>query len=442
MHDRTRIAVCRWTFLVLCAAPTCLVLAFIAAHWLTARSAAATAEWERELSQRLGVAVSIEGLSYPQPSVAELRGVTLADAETGLPLAQCGRIEIELKEGKWEVMLADPAVRQDAMGTLVEKLHDRVLISSASAKSVRLVAAELTIQDHAAAQSLVNLSANLESAATGPKLALRFSLPQQSRHIELHVTRNRQVAPPATQIEWNCPAPLPANLARSFSADVSALGPHAMLYGSGRLTLRADSFSGEFSGELAGIDLTSLVSQRFEHVLSGEGTLKLESASIAASRLSQARGTLVVAGGGRISRSLLTAAEEHLELTATLPAEETDSVAYRRLSLGFELTADHLRLTGVADASQTGIVMSAANGPLLSAPENHRVPAVALARTLVPDNQVQVPASQQTAALLRLLPLRASEPQTARRTWHTPTQLVPGSSAERADGVIREETLR
>lgn len=215
-----------------------------------------------------------------------------------------------------------------------------------------------------------------------------------------------------------------------------------MLAGSGDLTLQDDAFSGQFSGELSGIDLTSLISQRFEHGLSGQAKLTIAEVTIEASRLSQARGTLVVERGGRISRSLLAAAEEHLQLTASLRAEETDSVAYRRLSLGFELTADQLRLTGVADASQAGIVMTADSGPLLSAPEDHRAPAVALVRTLVPDGQVQVPASQQTAVLLRLLPLRASEPQMARGSSHTPTRLVPGSRAERAGGVIRERSLR
>lgn len=442
MHVSRRIAVCRGAFLALCVGPTLLTIGFIIFHWLSIRSPAAKAEWERELSQRLGVAVTIEGLSYPQPSLAELSGVKLANAETGLPLAACRRIEIVQVEGRWEVILAEPTLRQDAMGTLMEKLHDRVLTSSAPTNSIHVSAVHLTIHDGAAAHSLSNLSANLKSVAAGPELEIRFALPQHPDSVELHFTRNRQITPPATQIAWNCPVPLPIRLASILWADVSALGPGAMLMGSGRLTLQDDKLSGSFSGELSGIDLTSLVSQRFEHVLSGEGTLKLDTATMEAGRLSHANGTLVVAGGGRISRSLLTAAAEHLQLRASLPEKIMDSVAYRRLSLGFEMTEEHLRLTGVADATRAGVVMTAADGPLLSAPKNHRAPAVALARTLVPDGRVQVPASRQTAALLRLLPLKSSEPQTARRTWHTPTRLGPASATDRSVDPIREGSLR
>ena len=80
MHDKARIAVCGWGFLLLCVVPTVLTCGFIAFHWLSIKSPAAKAEWERELAQRLGVA--IDGLSYPRPGLAELSGVRLADPET------------------------------------------------------------------------------------------------------------------------------------------------------------------------------------------------------------------------------------------------------------------------------------------------------------------------------------------------------------------------
>ncbi|MEX2025724.1 MAG: hypothetical protein WEH44_00460, partial [Pirellulaceae bacterium] len=444
MHDRTRIAVCRWGFLALCVVPTLLTCGYIAIHWLTLRSPAAKAEWERELSQRLGVTVTIESLSYPQPSVAELTSVKLADAETGQLLAECRGVEIVPQAEQWEVTLLEPTIRRETLPELVQRLHDRLLTSGAAPLArLHIAAAQLTIQDEAAALSLVNLSSDLQMTADGQEWSARLALPQQREFINFRVSRNRQVSPPATQIEWSCPARVPAHWLSGFLGDVSSLGSDATFASSGRLTFARSGVSGERSGELSGIDLTSAISQRFPHLLTGSATLTLKRATLDGGRLSQARGTLLVAGGGRIGRSLLEAAQNHLQLTADLPADDTDSIHYERLALGFDLTTDRLRLIGNADEHQPGILLMNNTGPLLSAASDHETPAVALARTLLPDSQVQVPAARQTAALLKVLPLHSAEsPLTAGRTTHTPTRLAPASPASRSTNPIRERSLR
>lgn len=443
MHDRARIAVCRWGFLTLCVVPTLLTCGFIAFHWLSLRSPAAKAEWERELSQRLGFAVSIESLSYPQPSVAELSTIKLADAETGQLLAECRGVEIVRQAEQWEVTLIEPMIRREALPELVQRLHDRLFTSAAPMARLHLAAAQLTIQDDAAALSLVHLSSDLQMTADGREWTARFALPQQLEFIDLRVTRNRLVSPPATQVERNCPARVPAHWLSGFLGDVNSLGNDATYAGNGRLTVARSGVSGQCSGELAGIDLTTVISQRFPHLLSGLATLTLEHATFDSGRMSQARGTLVVAGGGRIGRSLLEAAQNHLQLTADLPADDVDSIHYERLALGFDLTGDHVRFTGNADEHQPGILLTNESGPLLSVASDHEAPAVALARTLLPDSQVQVPAAMQTAAILKVLPLHSADsPLTAGRTTHTPTRLGPASSASPPENPIRERSLR
>ncbi|HUE70762.1 MAG TPA: hypothetical protein VMP01_07710 [Pirellulaceae bacterium] len=443
MHDRTRIAVCRWGFLALCVVPTLLTCWFIAFHWLSIKSPAVKAEWERELSQRLGVTVTIESLSYPQPSVAELTSVKLTDAETGKLLAECRGVEIVPQAEQWEVTLLEPAIRRETLPELVQRLHDRLLASAGPMPRLHIAAAQLTIQDDAAALCLLNLSSDLQMTADGREWSARLALPQQPEFIDLRVTRNRQVSPPATEVAWSCPARVPAHWLSGFLGDTRSLGSDATFAGNGRLTVARSGVSGQCSGGLAGIDLTTAVSQRFPHLLSGSAMLTLERAIIDSGRLSQARGTLVVAGGGRIGRSLLEAAQNHLQLTANFPADDTDSIHYERLALGFDLTGDRLHLIGNADEHQPGILLTNDTGPLLSAASDHETPAVALARTLLPDSQVQVPAAMQTAALLKVLPLHSADsPLTAGRTTHTPTRLVPASPASHSTNPIRERSLR
>jgi hypothetical protein len=443
MHNTTRISACRWGFLALCVVPTLLTCGFIAFHWLSIKSPAVKAEWERELSQRMGVTVTIESLSYPQPSVAELTAVKLADGETGQLLAECPRVEIALQAQEWKITLLEPTIRREALPGLVQRLHDRLLVSAAVMPPLHLAAAQLTIHDDAAARTLSTLSCDLRAIPDGREWVARFALPQQRQWIDLRITRNRQVSPPATQIEWNCPARVPADWLSGFCGDVSSLGQDATWSGSGRLTFARSGVSGECSGELAQIDLTSAISQRFPHVLSGSATLAIEQATIDSGRLSGARGTLVVAGGGRIGRSLLESAQEHLGLDADLPADETDSVPYQQLALGFDLAGDRLRLTGNASKEQAGILLTNESGPLLVAASDHELAAVALARTLLPDSRLQVPAAIQTAALIQVLPLGSAEtPATARRGRHTPTRLIPASPTVPSSGPIRERSLR
>lgn len=438
MPDRKRIAVCRGAFLALCVLPTLLTIGFIAFYRLSIRSPAAKAEWERELSQRLGLAVSIDGLSYPQPSVAELAGVKISDAETGVLLAECRLAEILDAGEKWDVTLIEPSAERNELARLLQRLHDRVLIGDAP--SLRLAATHMTLRHDDAVQSLHDVTTEIEPSQTGPTVSLHFRHSQSAvAKCELAIRRNRQITPPATQIEWDFADPVPAKLASGLLAELSDLGPRATLLGSGNLTWQDRKLSGELYAKVDGIDLSRVVSEQFPHRLNGQATLTLERAVLKDGRLDGLRGTLV-SEGGRISHSLVAAAAEHLLLRAELPRED-GSITYDRLAIGFTVTGEHLRLMGVRGDDT---VLAAPDGEsLLTVPANHDVSALALVRMLVPDSQVQVPATRQTASLLRWLPIPSIDrPASAARSSHIPTRLVPASPAEGDGDVIREGELR
>ena len=101
---------------------------------------------------------------------------------------------------------------------------------------------------------------------------------------------------------------------------------------------------------------------------------------------------------------MIVAAAERLKLT---PGADTarlrDLVSYEELSADFEIDASGLSLAG--RCSTPGAIMVDRSGTLLGNPASQPQPVVALLRTLVPANEVQVPATDQTDRLMRLLPV-------------------------------------
>jgi len=181
--------------------------------------------------------------------------------------------------------------------------------------------------------------------------------------------------------------------------------------------------------------LDALISEQFAHILSGRALVTLENATLASGRLVSAAGTLEVSAGGKVSRSLLAAAQEHLLLKSDAGEVGPEVISYRRLAIGFRIDEERLQLRGGADAASPGVLITNNTSPILEAPPRHAAPSAAIARVLLPDSRVQVPATAQTASLVRLLPTPGPVGARTARRSHVPTRLSPrGSSAD----VIRE----
>jgi hypothetical protein len=117
-----------------------------------------------------------------------------------------------------------------------------------------------------------------------------------------------------------------------------------------------------------------------------------------------------------VSQTLLRAAEHHLKLRSYVPASDAMLLRYRDLVLDFALDEHGLMLGGRDDLSRT--ILADSEGPLLTSQEAQPVPPQALVRTLVPLAEVQVPATDETTALLNALPLPAVTPRTSTASRH------------------------
>jgi hypothetical protein len=446
MPSPTRLLVCRIGIVVFCLLPTATVGGWIAQRTSGQFAIAQRAEWERELTGRLGFKVEIGSVSYPSHSLATLEGVRLHDPETHALIAQAGLIEVAHAEDGWQVQAWQPRIAAGRLTYILRTIDERLLrTASAGESQIAISARELLVEDQHTGLSLVNVTAQFDSTPQGPAAELRFQPPSAAAPISLIIARNRQGSAPITvwQLDTGTSA-LPVELLAAAAPQAGRLGSNCRFAGQIALEDSAGKLSGQWSGTLTEVDLDSLVTEHFPHQLSGLATVKIERATLNRGKLTEIRGT-VQARDGAISHSLLTAAQEHLqlELASENPSIQPGrAVAYRQLSLGFAISERGLSLTGSADPTQPGVLLANAAGPLLTAPPQHAAPPTSLLRALLPDNEYQVPATRQTDALVSLLPVPDLAPaQTARRgDNHTPTRLAPATSG--GTRAIRQPVVR
>jgi hypothetical protein len=100
------------------------------------------------------------------------------------------------------------------------------------------------------------------------------------------------------------------------------------------------------------------------------------------------------------------AARTHLRLRGANETEPTDaSLGYGQIAGAFSIGPKGLLLRGEAGKTPGTLMVDRGGRPLLGEPAVGVQPVVQLARVLVPRSDVQVPATQETAALIGMLPL-------------------------------------
>jgi hypothetical protein len=434
MHKRGAQLAYRLGFVLLCFLPTVLICGWIFARSLPGFVLSEKQEWERELSRRLGIRVTVKALAYPRPDTAELSDVALLDAETGEPIATLAMLEVVRGENRWKLIGWQAVVESRQLPLLKNRCEAQLLrLPSADLAPCEFWFRELTLRDAAQSLTLVDVAGGWQLSPHGPVAQLQFRLPEadaQASRATLVVERNRSTTPPATrwQIDSGSVA-LPSSLAAGLIPHVEQFGSRAQFAGRLEVVQSGEHFQGRLRGTLHDVDLDALVSEQFPHQLSGLATCHLEEALFDEHRLSVVRGT-VKASHGFVSPSLLAAASEQMQLTSPLLSQlpaGSAPISYRQLSLGFDLRDTGLQLTGSADATRPGVLLSCAAGSLLEAPAQHRASPLSLARTLLPDREGHVPAAPSVQAFASFLPTPDLQPAAtaARGGQHVPTRLGP-----------------
>ena len=273
---------------------------------------------------------------------------------------------------------------------------------------LRFRASELTLYAVHDAQTLTAVDGAIEQLSGGAQARVDFRLAGADAPEPAHirVVRNRQVSPPASGFELSTGGgALPCNVLAMGLAELGPLGPRCRFRGSIWANQTPDGWQGEVAGQLVDLDLGALVTDHFPHRLAGSAEVTIRSARFRGSRLEQGS-ALVTAGPGTIDRSLIASAVDRLGLVAgATPPDDAECVPYEQLAFQATLDSQGLHLAGRCAAAEQGTILSHDGHCLLSEPIEQPTSAVALVRTLVPQNAVQVPATRQTDWLLRHLPV-------------------------------------
>jgi len=437
MQRSTRILLCRIGFVLLCVLPTTVVAGWIVSRGAGGYSAAQKAEWERELTSRLGLIVEIGEVSYPSPQVVRLHDFKLLAAETREPIGDAAFIEVEKNAESSTVAAHLLTIEANELAALGRTLEQR-LLRSQTPLHIRWQPCDVTLRHGQQGQTLTQLNGSLHCAAEAGSLDLKFRLPGQvsGDPIRLHVLRTRKAPQPETA--WRLEtseSSLSCSLAAAIAPAFARFGKDCEFRGNVRVVQSAAESSGELSGTFERVDLDALVTEHFPHQLSGLATVAIDRALLARGKLIDVRGSVQIQHG-ELSPSLIAAAQEHLglevntELAGNPPAA---AIPFDNLALRFHLSGESLTLT-------EGVLVANSNGAVLTAPPNHSSTGANLLRMLLPDSEYQVPATRQTSALVRLLPLPnvAHAPRAA--PAHTPTRLAPAQPQSRS--AVRQPVLR
>lgn len=412
LHETTKIHLCRIAFFATCLAPTCAVLAWGA----LVRLPNYTRAHEHVIAEGLGLHAQLAKASSPRPGVMLYEALQLSDPDTRQPLARFPFVEVQTSGDVVQVRLPFPAMingtRLDAFCSAVR--HN--VRPSRGWRELNFSAGNLTIHLPSGDQSFTDLAGRIDNTEEHARVQLSLrravSGSQPAEAAQLVLERQWQSQPHATLVRLNTGGtPLPCALVASIWPDVETLGSASEFQGRIAAFEQAGRTKTELSGRLVGADLDRLVSGQFPHKLTGRANAEFELLTVEDGRLETAAGK-ITAGPGTISRSLVRSAQSNLGLHGSnefhAPGERL--VAYREMNFAFKINRDGLSLRGESPSVAGALLVDERRRLLLGEPTGLVQPVVNLARTLVPQSQVQVPATRETAGLIRALPVPSAMP--------------------------------
>lgn len=421
LDDSFRRLVCRALFVVCCALPTVAVASWAVALRLPGHVEAV----EERLSRELGAAVQLGELVNCRPGTTRWQQVELSDLELHRSLASLATIELDRHAEPATLTIDGARLTREGVTWLWELAADVLRRSSvAQSGTLHVIVRQALLVDGEQPTPLGDLVGQFEFHPAGSQLTLRFAGDERSPTDGLFVrlVRNRQTSPATSGVELRTGAtPLPCSWLAWWLDELDVVGSGASFHGQLWAVGNDTQWEIELTGQLLGVDLDRLITQRYPHRLHGLADVALERARWKDGRMLAAAG-VIEAQSGTASRSLILAASDGLRWRvrrSLREGEPTDLIPFQRLSIGFALDEAGLLTEGRCGGSLDGILAQDELGPLLAHPEPgaERVPAANLIRTLAPSQEPGVPANRQAQALWQLLPApQQAERQVARQT--------------------------
>jgi hypothetical protein len=424
MPNRSRRILCRAGFLTFCLVPTLALAGWIVNEWVTQDAGSPIADAdvdarplaEAELSRLVGLNVTLDRITYPPTGFTLLEGLTISDPETGARIAYVPLLEMGRSEDGLLIRATRPEVESENWNTLWETLHNRVLRERGGPITpIKITASQATLVSRRPDRSPTFSDVQIRLAPGKASIAFRLAGTDADEPARFVATRERSNSTAVTRWELHTGgAEFPCATFSEQAPWLATLGEECVFDGSLWCEETSEGRRGEASGHIRRLNLQRLVSDRFPQVLTGQTHVTLNRAEFAGGRLRSASGA-IDAGPGTIGGDLLGEAIGQFDFRYTDELREAvrPLIRYKEFKLGFTIDENGLQVSGACDAE--GTILSLDNQPqarVLDQPANV-TPVAALVRILSPPGELHVPASQESDALLRVLPLPALKPSTS-----------------------------
>lgn len=441
MHERTQRAVARLLFVFTCALPTLLTCWLVLLTWTPWYGDYRRRALQHELSQRLGVSVSIESIEYPAPSVMRLLGVVLLDPESQDEISRIRAVEWAYGKEQSVLHFSQPELRSAHLPAVWQVVHDRFLSQpELTAAPLRMSANDLTIRSETGPLTMERVDALIrpEEHRIVGLVHCQPAAQSEQKPVILEVARDRSGRAASTQwVLSSGETSLPCSPLAECLPWVRNLGPQATFTGRLRWTTSRDSWSLDLSGSrLERVDLAELT-YSVPHRLTGLAGVQFSRGRILPGESVDLSGTLVAAQGV-VGQSLLHATRNELQFViADGFANQQGDIAYERLAVRFDWFGPQLSIAGISgelrgyEFLDSGVVLTTGGLPVISSPGQPRSWA-SLVRAFWGDGRETLPVSDQSAWLLGVLPAPsrtdvAMSPDDATGTGVIPRHRITGT---------------
>lgn len=409
MHESTRRRLCRAAFWLVCVAPTALVLGWC--HWQ--QQPARVAEAEAQLSALTGLSAQVASVSRPRPGVLRLGDVQLREPEGGALVARCERLELRSFRKLLKVSAVGVRLEADRLAALWPAIDRRMQHWQADWPAVAVHCPLVVVASKHGQMELQTGDCDLAGLRFEPKeeevqgwLAFCVAEMGNAGKVTLWARRTKQASTPTTRFELaSAEARLPAWLLADGCPPLGQIDPQARLRGKLAATYTPAGWDADLANvELNGKDLHRALSAKLPSFGPLPLRMHVKTAALREGRIERAEGLLTSEGSGTTTKATVLRVAAALGLGAPndqkLPAGEIEFV---ELKARFHLDHEGLRLAGHCGKTNSGVVLRATRGALLTAPRQPPRDATDLVACFATETTGTVPSSTAAVGLLPLL---------------------------------------
>ena len=336
VHESTARALCQLTFLLGGILPLSICLYWSTQQFLPTYQRHQAKQWEQWLTAHLGVAVTVAAYESRAPERFALHEIRLNHPETATAIGRVRLVEVQRREGKWDIRLTQPELEGNELATAWRIAHDWFLCRPrSSAQAARVGMSELTIHTaRGRKHKLRDLTMSLLPTPQATLLKMQFrpdgssAVASSAKPMQCTITRHHSADGLKTELELRTEThELPTGLLAGLSPWVDRLGPQAKF--SGRLDVELSSDSWQVilaGGQFSKVDLGTLTANA-DARLSGTGQVQFEQLFVSQRGIELAYGRGEVSDGN-MAAGLFHSIGKYLGVTA----RETNRVS----AYGFE----------------------------------------------------------------------------------------------------------